>query len=144
MLAALGQGTLVCGLAGGPTGDAIAAELDAAGLEAVLAPIGGHSRRTVAIVDDTVGDATGFWEPGPTVTDDEWSEFLRISGTVVGDARAVVLSGSLPPGVPPTRTPSCAAGRRMRASRPSSTPTARPCKPASPAMPPSSSPTATS
>ena len=100
VLAALGHRTLVCGLAGGPTGDAIAAELDAAGLEAVLAPIGGHSRRTVAIVDDTVGDATGFWEPGPTVTDDEWSEFLRIYDTVVVDARAVVLSGSLPPGVP--------------------------------------------
>jgi tagatose 6-phosphate kinase len=100
VLAALGHGTIVCGLAGGPTGDAIAAELAAARLEAVLTPIAGHSRRTVAVVDSSAGDATGFWEPGPTVTDEEWSAFLRSFESVLAGARAVVMSGSLPPGVP--------------------------------------------
>ena len=100
VLAALGHATVVCGFAGGPTGDAIAEELAAARLEAVLTPIAGHSRRTVAVVDSSEGDATGFWEPGPTVTSDEWRAFLGGYDTVLADARAVVLSGSLPPGTP--------------------------------------------
>jgi tagatose 6-phosphate kinase len=100
VLAALGHATVVCGFAGGPTGDAIAAELAAARLEAVLTPIAGTSRRTVVVVDSSAGDATGFWEPGPTVEDEEWSDFLRTFETVLADARAVVVSGSLPPGIP--------------------------------------------
>ena len=100
VLAALGHRAMVCGLAGGTTGDAITAELDAAGLGAVLTPIAGNSRRTVAVVDASAGDATGFWEAGPNVADAEWNDFLRAYETVLVDARAVVLSGSLPPGVP--------------------------------------------
>jgi tagatose 6-phosphate kinase len=100
VLAALGQATLVCGFAGGPTGTAIAEELAAARLDAVLTPIAGHSRRTVAVVDASAGDATGFWEPGPSVSGDEWRDFLRAYDGVLAGARAVVLSGSLPPGAP--------------------------------------------
>jgi tagatose 6-phosphate kinase len=100
VLAALGHATVVCGFAGGPTGEAITADLAAARLEPVLTPIAGNSRRTVAVVDASVGDATGFWEPGPTVEDGEWNDFLRLYDTVLADARAVVMSGSLPPGIP--------------------------------------------
>ena len=100
VLAALDCPTLVCGLAGGPNGEAIAAELDAAGLPTALTPIAGNSRRTVAVVDSSAGDATGFWEPGPNVAEREWRDFLRLYGMVLADARAVVLSGSLPPGLP--------------------------------------------
>ena len=100
VLAALGHCAVVCGLAGGPTGDAITAELEAVGMQIALTPIAGSNRRTVAVVDSTAGDATGFWEPGPTVAEGEWHAFLDAYETVLGDARAVVLSGSLPPGLP--------------------------------------------
>jgi tagatose 6-phosphate kinase len=100
VLAALGHSAVVCGLAGGPTGDAITAELDAAGMQTALTPIAGSNRRTVAVVDSTKGDATGFWEPGPTVTEDEWQDFLEVYETALADAAAVVLSGSVPPGLP--------------------------------------------
>ncbi len=46
------------------------------------------------------GDATGFWEPGPTVTPPEWSLFLAEFRELLGPATVVTLSGSLPPGVP--------------------------------------------
>ena len=65
-----------------------------------LTPIAGNNRRTVAVVDSSAGDATGFWEPGPTVTEGEWHDFLGAYETVLGEASAVVLAGSLPPGLP--------------------------------------------
>jgi tagatose 6-phosphate kinase len=99
VLHALGEEVVVTGLAGGPTGDAVRAELAAAGLPEALCPIAGDSRRTLAVADGTAGDATGFWEPGPTVTADEWARL--VAAFAAFDADVVVLSGSLPPGVPP-------------------------------------------
>lgn len=98
VLHALGERTAVTGLAGGPTGAAMRADLAAAGITDHLVPIGGESRRTVAVVDDR--DTTILLEPGPRVTSAEWARFTRRYRELLGGARAVVLSGSLPPGVP--------------------------------------------
>jgi tagatose 6-phosphate kinase len=100
VLHALGHATVVCGFAGGPTGEAIRAELASARLDTALTPIVRDSRRTVAVVDKSAGDATGFWEPGPRIAPGEWSAFLVDFDAVLTEARAVVVSGSLPPGVP--------------------------------------------
>jgi tagatose 6-phosphate kinase len=64
VLHALGHDTVVCGFVGAPTGEVITADLAAAGLDAVITPIAGNSRRTVAVADGTSGDATGLWSPG--------------------------------------------------------------------------------
>ena len=101
VLHALGHRPVVAGLAGGRTGDAAREELRSAGLGDALVRIAGETRRTVAIVDGATGDATGFWEPGPVVAPAEWAAFLRAYGEQLRDAAAVVLSGSLPGGVPP-------------------------------------------
>ncbi|MEY9874822.1 tagatose 6-phosphate kinase [Streptacidiphilus sp. MAP12-33] len=58
----------------------------------------GHNAPTHGGADTEV---TGFWEPGPEVSDGEWELFLAEFRAVVRDGvRAVVLAGSLPPGVP--------------------------------------------
>jgi tagatose 6-phosphate kinase len=101
VLHALGHESLVCGLAGGHTGDAVRVDLTTAGLACALAPIAGETRRTLAVVDEAHGDATGFWEPGPHVAGAEWRAFLDSYDASLSDAEAVVLCGSLPPGVPP-------------------------------------------
>lgn len=98
VLHALGERTAVTGLAGGPTGAAVRADLAAAGITDHLVPIDGESRRTVAVVDDR--DTTILLEPGPRVASAEWARFTRRYRELLGGARAVVLSGSLPPGVP--------------------------------------------
>ncbi|MEU5594841.1 hexose kinase [Streptomyces sp. NPDC020298] len=98
VLHALGERTAVTGLAGGPTGAAVRAELASAGLTDHLVPIEGESRRTVAVVDDL--DTTLLLEPGPRVIPAEWARFTRRYRELLGGARAVVLAGSLPPGVP--------------------------------------------
>jgi tagatose 6-phosphate kinase len=114
VLQALGLECLVCGFAGGHTGDAVREELSAAGLNCALTTIAGESRRTLAVVDEAHGDATGFWEPGPEVAGAEWRAFLDSYDALLADADAVVLCGSLPPGVPADAY--AVLGRRARAA----------------------------
>ena len=99
VLHVLGHSAVVTGLAGGPTGAAVRADLGRAGLADALVEIAGDTRRTVTVAGG--GDATGFWEPGPPVSAAEWRRFRAGFGELLRDATAVVLSGSLPAGVPP-------------------------------------------
>ncbi|WP_411141521.1 1-phosphofructokinase family hexose kinase [Streptomyces sp. x-80] len=101
VLASLGHRAVATGFAGGGTGEALRAlltqETDVAD---ALVPVGGATRRTVAVVDESTGDTTQLNEPGPTVSPAEWHTFLGTYRELLGDARAVALCGSLPPGVP--------------------------------------------
>jgi tagatose 6-phosphate kinase len=98
VLHAQGEPVLATGLLGGATGARVQALLDAAGLPSAFAPIAGETRRTVTIAD--AADATGLLEPGPVVGRSEWSAFLGRYHALLGTAAVVVLSGSLPPGLP--------------------------------------------
>jgi tagatose 6-phosphate kinase len=64
----------------------------------LFSPIAAAPRRTVVVADGQT--ATGFWEPGPIVTPLEWADFVAHYVTLLAEARVVVLSGSLPSGVP--------------------------------------------
>src|ERR1044071_1960012 len=99
ILHALGEETLVCCPLGGATGFAIQVELERDGLPSAVTPVAGETRRTISVVDEGRGDATGFWEPGPFVTPEEWGAFLLAFDALHADA--IVLAGSLPRGVPP-------------------------------------------
>ncbi|PZG35311.1 1-phosphofructokinase, partial [Spongiactinospora gelatinilytica] len=99
VLAALGHPVLATGLAGGTTGAAIRTDLDAAGVAHSFAPVSGHSRTTLAVCSDT-GTTAMFNEPGPVVSTAEIGAFLRDFDRLLAGASAVVISGSLPPGVP--------------------------------------------
>jgi len=61
-------------------------------------PIAGATRRTVVVTDGR--DATGFWEPGPVVTPEEWRGFQGHFSLLLKQSRVVVLAGSLPGGLP--------------------------------------------
>jgi tagatose 6-phosphate kinase len=101
VLAALGHEVTVTGFAGGATGRAVREQLTAVpGLLDALVPVGGPTRRTIAVVDEHSGDTTQLNEPGPTVTAAEWTAFQEAYEDLVPSASAVALCGSLPPGVP--------------------------------------------
>ncbi|HEU4948880.1 MAG TPA: hexose kinase [Kribbella sp.] len=96
--AALGHQVIALGFVGGMTGEIVAAELFDAGLPALLTPIAGETRRTVAVVNGVDGDATVFNEIGPAVSEDEWRAFHdRMPWGRLG---VLACSGSLPPGLP--------------------------------------------
>jgi tagatose 6-phosphate kinase len=97
VLHALGHEVLVMGLAGGRVGDAVAEELDRAGLAHDLVPIAEQTRRTLIVVDDEHAEPTGLSESGPAISPDEWHALVARFGA--HEPTAVVLAGSLPPGL---------------------------------------------
>jgi tagatose 6-phosphate kinase len=100
VLHALGSDVLLAGLAGGHTGNELKAALGAAHVPAVFAEIAGETRRTFAIVDSARAQTAMFNEPGPLITEAEYTAFTALFGEALRRSSAVVLSGSLPPGVP--------------------------------------------
>ena len=98
VLRQLGEPVLATGLAGGADGEAVLADLAAAGVAAEFAAIEGQSRRTVTIYDGR--NATEFDEVGPAVSEAEWGSFRSLASRLLAGAAVVVLSGSQPPGVP--------------------------------------------
>ncbi|MEE1755648.1 1-phosphofructokinase family hexose kinase [Streptomyces sp. SP18CS02] len=99
VLAALGHDTVVTGFAGGHTGEVVRGLLAPLPVHDALVPIDGATRRTVAVVDRASGDTTQLNEPGPAVLPSEWSALLGAYGSLLADADAVALCGSLPPGI---------------------------------------------
>jgi tagatose 6-phosphate kinase len=108
-LHALGTDVLVTGLAGGITGAGVAAALGVLGVRAAFTPVAGETRRTFTIVDGTIVDGTvvdgqrrtaAFHEAGPAVSAAEFAAFQASYQAMLAGADAVVLSGSLPPGLP--------------------------------------------
>ncbi|MEV0592051.1 1-phosphofructokinase family hexose kinase [Nonomuraea cavernae] len=104
VLQALGQEVLVTGLAGGPTGQAIEADLRAAGLTSALVEVAADARTTLVVSETSSQYGTRraalFNEPGPEVTEQELRNFTKKYETLLAQARVVVLSGSLPTGLP--------------------------------------------
>ena len=96
-LHALGVDVLVLGLAGGITGAGVEAALRVLSVPAAFTPVAGETRRTFSVVDDS--RVTAFHEAGPEVGADEFAGFRRGYEQALEGATAVVLSGSLPPGL---------------------------------------------
>ncbi|MEU5074046.1 1-phosphofructokinase family hexose kinase [Streptomyces asoensis] len=101
VLAALGHEVTVTGFTGGVTGRVVQDLLTRTpGVVDALVPVGGTTRRTVAVVDMRSGDTTRLDEPGPVIASAEWSAFQEAYEGLLAGADAVALCGSLPPGVP--------------------------------------------
>ena len=100
-LHALGVDVLVLGVAGGITGAGVEAALRERCVPAAFTPVAGETRRTFSVVDGSVADSgvTAFHEAGPEVSEDEFAGFLARYERALAGAAAVVLSGSLPPGL---------------------------------------------
>lgn len=98
VLSQLGTPCRVLGLAGGATGALLRAELQRQDLDDVLLDTGVETRRTVVVVGD--GVTTSLWEPGPTLPASEADRLVASVSAAAPDARAVVVSGSLPRGLP--------------------------------------------
>jgi len=95
-----GHDVIVTGFAGGLVGDEIAAHLDAWGLAHRFVRCAAGSRRTVSAFSVQDAAVTAYNEDGPQVTGAEWATFTgRFPGLVRG-ARLVIMSGSLPGGIP--------------------------------------------
>ncbi len=91
-LRALGSEVRLLGLAE----PGFAARLGGSGIEVALTAISAETRRTVTVVDGGRGHTALFNEPGPAVSEGEYSEFFVHYDKAVADCSLIVLSGSLP------------------------------------------------
>ncbi|MFD7582897.1 1-phosphofructokinase family hexose kinase [Kitasatospora sp. NPDC059817] len=100
VLHGLGRRTTAVLPLGGSTGAVLRADLDRAGIACLGVPLaaGTSTRRTVAVVDAV--DATVLNEPGPELSAEDWTALRAAVRGLLPTARALVLSGSLPPGLP--------------------------------------------
>jgi 1-phosphofructokinase family hexose kinase len=102
VLTRMGRPVIATGLVGGRSGDDIRADLEVRGVSARFVEVGGSSRRTVNVVSAAHGDATIFNEPGLGLTGPGWQSLVAGLDALMVEVAAtvVVLSGSLPPGLP--------------------------------------------
>ncbi len=100
VLHALGADVLLLAMTGGHTGNEVRSAFRATGIPAVYAEIGADTRRTFSVVDTGRGDTAGFYEAGPPVTAAEYGRFLKHYEAALPDGSAVLLSGTLPRGLP--------------------------------------------
>jgi len=100
VLLATGTPVRVLGLAGGPTGSGVTSGLSAVRVMAEFTEISGETRRTFTVVDRSRETSALFNEPGPRVTPEEFAAFAAGYERALDGAAAVVLSGSLPQGLP--------------------------------------------
>lgn len=85
-------------VAGGSTGAELVARMRGEGLEVVDVPIESDTRESFAITELATARQYRISVPGPTVSDVEG--LRRQILAAVGSSRIVVLSGSVPPGIP--------------------------------------------
>lgn len=95
-----GHDVLATGLVGGTAGELIAADLARAGVEADFTRIGRESRRIFDITEHETGRTLRLGERGPYVTTEELGRFAADFRRLLEGATAVVLCGTLPPGLP--------------------------------------------
>ena len=99
LLHTFGHEVVAAGLAGGASGEMIRAELARAGVATQFTWISGESRRVVEVAG-RAGDVTAFCEPAPYITTEELGRLAADYRSLMADATAAVLSGSLPAGLP--------------------------------------------
>lgn len=86
-------------LAGGYAGQAFVELLKEEGVESVVTPIAGNTRENFIVLESASGQQYRFGMPGPEIAEAEWRDCLnRLE--LAKDADMVVVSGSLPKGVP--------------------------------------------
>jgi fructose-1-phosphate kinase PfkB-like protein len=100
VLAGLGADVLAAGFAGGAAAGVIEADLARAGVAAAFTSIGRESRRVVDVIDEARQQTTRLAEPAPFITTEELGRFAAEYRKLLPGMEAVVLSGSLPAGLP--------------------------------------------
>ena len=100
LLRQAGHDVIVTGFAGGLVGAEIAAHLDQWAVPHRFVRCAGGSRRTVSAHGAQDAAVTAYNENGPQVTGAEWALFTDRFAELARGARLVVLSGSLPGGLP--------------------------------------------
>jgi 6-phosphofructokinase 2 len=100
VLKRLGADVLATYPAGGVLGKLLRELMDREGVPHLIVPISGDTREDVTVLEEATGQQFRFILPGPRLTEEEWRTCLEAFTKPDRQAGNVVVSGSLPPGVP--------------------------------------------
>ena len=70
------------------------------GVPVIMVPVNGRLRENLKIYDDEAGDMTEVNEAGNPVDFSSYKRFMQRFESVLANTRILVLSGSIPPGIP--------------------------------------------
>lgn len=97
-LECIGVPSLVVGILGGHTGEAVRGLLVDEGVNAQGTMVDGETRSCLTVIDDD--SITVFNESGPEISSSDWDRFESVLARSLEDADVFVCSGSFPPGTP--------------------------------------------
>ncbi|WP_042266881.1 1-phosphofructokinase family hexose kinase [Paraburkholderia heleia] len=104
-------------LAGGSAGNLLEQMLTAERVPGRRLRIAGETRESFSVTERSTGREFRFVLPGPHISADEWSATLALLDALMPAPRYLVLSGSLPPGLPPKAYADLARWANLRGTR---------------------------
>lgn len=96
----LGGSSRLLYTAGGYTGNRLEELLAAEDLNQRRIPVAGMTRESLAVLEEATGLQYRFGMPGPTLRLEEWHQCLKEVSLLAPPPDYLVVSGSLPPGIP--------------------------------------------
>ena len=96
----LGEEVTVSGLLGGGNGTYIHRKVEELGIHSRFSRVNGETRICINVTDTQSGLCTEVLEPGPIVSEEEASDFLKLFEALTKEAHVITISGSLPKGLP--------------------------------------------
>lgn len=96
----LGSATCAWYLAGGASGARLQTLLEAEGVQVRPQPIAGDTRENLSVLEESTGREFRFVLPGPHILKVEWQACLEQLAALHPAPRWLIVSGSLPPGIP--------------------------------------------
>ena len=109
-----GGRTVACGLVGGDTGAVVARFLRDEGLRTAFTHIAGETRQNVIVLGRDGSSDIRLSAPGPHVLPEEMDRFTKLVCCLSEQPALLVMSGSLPPGVPLDAYPRLAEEAQQR------------------------------
>jgi 6-phosphofructokinase 2 len=101
-VATLGGEALAAVAVGGPIGEDLARRLPRPGVTLAPLPSPGDTRENLSVIEEDTGNQYRFIFPGPEWTDADLAAAEDALLPLVRPGQLVVLSGSVPPGLPPS------------------------------------------
>lgn len=96
----LGAEAVVTGVLGGHTGQWVAEQVAAQGIDGRFVWTSPETRASLSVADRSTGELTEFYESGAPVSAAEWSQVEAVALDALADASWLALAGTLLPGVP--------------------------------------------
>ncbi len=100
ILKALGEQPVAVTVLGGPRGEELSAALRARGLELEVVRVETPTRQCITVIDQSCGRITELVEESRPVPPEVAGQLMEVVRRRIGNARAIVMSGSLAPGIP--------------------------------------------